>query len=170
LNISIDNIRIQVNNVINIQKFCNTNQLPWDDSNEKGYSYMKKTQYLINDKPALVNYDDFNFRISYSKETTLKNNDESIQALKPNWITSKKNFRLITRYTLIHPDYPAKIDLSIVRDAFSTNIRDSNLFKSIQKYEIEVEISNSVEQQEQLKSLISKISKYILCGLQNTNL
>ena len=169
LNISIDNIRIQVNNVINIQKFCNTNQLPWDDSNEKGYSYMKKTQYVINDKPALVNYDDFNFRISYSKETTLKNNDESIQALKPNWITTKKNFRLITRYTLIHPDYPAKIDLSIVRDAYSTNIRDSNLFKSTQKYEIEVEISNSVEQQEQLKNLIFKISKYILCGLQNTN-
>jgi hypothetical protein len=169
LNISIDNIRIKINNVINIQKFCNTNQLPDDDAIENGYSYMKKIQYLINDQPALVNYDDFNFRISYSKETSLKVKDELIDSLKPNWTTSKKNFRLITRYTLIHPDYPVKIDLSIVRDAYNTNIRDSNIFKNTQKYEIEVEVSNTVEQLEQLNSMIFKISKYILCGLQNTN-
>ena len=169
LNISVDNIRIKINNAVNIQKFCNTNQLPENDDAEKDYTYMKKTQYMINEKPALVNYDDFNFRISYSKETSLKVKDESLEPLKQNWMTSKKNFRLINRYTLIHPDYPVKIDLSIVRDAYNTNIRDSNLFKNPQKYEIEVEVSNTIEQLELLNSVIFKISKYILCGLQNTN-
>lgn len=163
LNISVDNIRIKINNAVNIQKFCNTNQLP--DTDE----YIKKTQYLINDKPALVNYDDFNFRISYSKETKLDVKDEAINSLKSNWMISKKNFRLINRYTLIHPDYPVKIDLSIVRDAYNTNIRDSNIFKNTQKYEIEVEVSNKIEQLEQLNTVIFKINKYILCGLQNSN-
>ena len=163
LNISVDNIRMNINNAINIQKFCNTNQLP-DDS-----AYVKKIQYLINDKPAIVNYDDFNFRISYSKETNLDVKDELINALKSNWMISKKNFRLINRYTLIHPDYPVKIDLSIVRDAYNTNVRDSNIFKSTQKYEIEIEINNTIQQLEQLNSVIFKVSKYILCGLQNTN-
>ena len=136
LNTSIDNIRIKIDNVINIQKFCNMNQLPENDDIENGYSYMKKTQYLINDKPAIVNYDDFNFRISYSKETRLTVKNELIEALKSNWTISKKNFRLITRYTLIHPEYLIKVDLSIVRDAYNTNIRDSNIFKNTQKYEI----------------------------------
>ena len=169
LNTSIDNIRIKIDNVINIQKFCNMNQLPENDDIENGYSYMKKTQYLINDKPAIVNYDDFNFRISYSKETRLTVKNELIEALKSNWTISKKNFRLITRYTLIHPEYLIKVDLSIVRDAYNTNIRDSNIFKNTQKYEIELEVNNSIEQLEQLNNMIFKISKYILCGLQNTN-
>jgi hypothetical protein len=163
LNISVDNIRMNINNAINIQKFCNTNQLP-DDS-----EYVKKTQYLINDKPAIVNYDDFNFRISYSKEMKLDVKDDSINVLKSNWMISKKNFRLINRYTLIHPDYPVKIDLSIVRDAYNTNVRDSNIFKSTQKYEIEIEVNNTIQQLDQLNSVIFKVSKYILCGLQNTN-
>ena len=49
LNISVDNIRIKINNAVNIQKFCNTNQLPENDDAEKDYTYMKKTQYMINE-------------------------------------------------------------------------------------------------------------------------
>ena len=167
LNISLDEIRIQINNAINIQKFCNSNQLPNDDEN--GYTYTKKTQAMINDVPAFINFDDFNFRISYSKETNLTAKNELVEKLKETWMTSKKNFRLINRYTLVHPDYPVRIDLSIVRDAYSTTIRDSNIFKSIQKYEIEVEVLNTIETLEELNNVIFKVTKYILCGLQNTN-
>ena len=71
---------------------------------------------------------------------------------------------------MINKEFPLKIDLSIVRESSNTsNIRDTNIFTTLPKYEIEFEFLNDEASASLLNNLIKKISKYILSGLQDTN-
>ena len=129
----------------NIQNYCRTNSLPSDYSNE-GYSFNKKELYTIGHakQGAQLNVDTFNFRVAYSVETTLAPTTESVQDLLKAWPVSKKFYRLINRYTMIHDDYPVKIDLSIVRESLNEEqtFKDANILNLNGKYEIEIEVLN----------------------------
>ena len=173
LNIKADDIRVEVDNLINIQSYCKTNQLPTEYP-QPGYSFTEKSIYNIDGSiMARVNLDDFNFRITYSTEKKISPDSEEIQTLIKEWPQKKLFNRLINRYTLLHEDYPVKVDFSIVRESSnSLKISESNLFKSIPKYEIEIEIINDKVKDydlEQLNRLVKNVSKYVLCGLQNSN-
>lgn len=173
LSIKVDDIRVEIDNIINIQNYCKTNKIP-DDFQQQGYSFTEKNLYLIDGKiPARFNLDAFNFRINYSTEKSIMPNSPEIAELISNWTSKKKFNRLIDRYTLIHQDIPIRVDFSIVRESHSNNsISESNIFKMIPKYEIELEILNdkvSSYNLESLNKIVKTVSKYILSGLQNTN-
>ena len=173
LSIKADDIRVEIDNLINIQSYCKTNQLPVEYP-QPGYSFTEKNIYNIDGSMAArVNLDDFNFRITYSTEKNISPDSEVIQSLIKEWPQKKLFNRLINRYTLLHEDYPVKVDFSIVRESSnSLKISESNLFKSIPKYEIEIEIINDKVKDydlEQLNRLVKNVSKYVLCGLQNSN-
>ena len=169
LNINANDIRVQILDMINIQKYCKTNTI--DESESNSNKFMEKTPFLIEEKtPARVNFDDFNFRVSYSLEKNLNSDSPEVQNIIKDWSEIKKFNRLINRYTLTNDDFPLKIDLSIVRESSNTsNIRDSNIFNSLPKYEIEFEFLNNQTSLSSINNLVKKVGKYILSGLQDTN-
>lgn len=181
LSIKIDDIRTEIHNLKNIQDYCRTNSLPSDYNNE-GYSFTEKRLYTIGESKqrAQVNVDNFNFRIAYSVETTLSPDSDIVTNLLKKWSTSKKFYRLINRFTMVHPDFPVKIDLSVVRESLNEqqSFKDANILGLNGKYEIEIEVNNdaidSVDKTntmsgEMLDKIIKKVTKYILSGLQGTN-
>ena len=171
LSIKADDIRVEIDNIINIQNYCKTNSLPAEP--QIGYSYTEKSIYMIDDKiPARFNIDKFNFRITYSTEKKLQPSSIEVETLVKDWASKNKFNRLINRFTMVNSDFPLKIDFSIVRESSSTNnISESKLFKMIPKYEIEIEVDNNLDgyNLDSLNKMIMKVSKYILSGLQNTN-
>ena len=97
---------------------------------------------------------------------------------------SKKIFRYIKRYTLVHKLLPFNIDISIVKSSHKNrnyyipeyNIMASKVFEAEENYEIEIEINNSkVGLKTAYQSYIELVRdlrltiKYILSGLQQTN-
>ena len=175
LSINTDDIRVEIHNLKNIQNYCNTNTLP-DEPGEE-YNFTEKTHYRLGEEnqPAQINFDDFNFRIAYSIETALLSTSDDVQLLLKSWTTTTKFYRLINRYTMVHDDYPVKIDLSIVRESKDEkqNFKEANILKLNGKYEVEIEVLNDkipVDQpSQQLDKLLKHITKYILSGLQSTN-
>jgi len=135
-----------------------------------------------------VNFDDFNFRISYSKEEKMSEKDGIIKGIQENWQKSKKIFRYINRVSFIHSTLPLSVDISIVKSStfnYSTSyptpiptftIDESKVFENPEVYEIELEIDNLKIGPNTLINdsnlLIEKMKlaiKYVLMGLQETN-
>jgi len=173
LSIKGDDIRTEINNLINIQDYCKTSTLP-SDVQAPAYNFNEKTQYRIGAQPARVNFDKFNFRVTYALEKNLLPTSPEVQEMIKNWHSITKFNRLINRYSMIHPDYPIRIDLSIVRESTDKgkSFKDTNIFRLAPKYEIEVEVVNDALgtiTPKELDMLLKKTSKYILGGLQSTN-
>ena len=184
------NIRTEISGLHNIQKYCKTNQLVNGQNNVPSYvSFVKKSQKKYNTeflKP--VNFNEYNFRVSYQDENQLYPEKNSIvKTMINNWDKLKKTFRLIKRTSFIHDDYPFRIDFSIVKSSKKNykgwmkpeyNFIDSEVNSNPETYEIEIEALNDrrnvtsfelcrIEQ----KSLydLKKIIKIILSGLQQSN-
>ena len=176
LSIKADDIRTEIHDLKNIQKYCQTNNLP-SDYHTEGYNFNEKRHYKIGEDktPGQFNVDNFNFRVAYSVETNLLSTSEPVKALIENWSSSKKFYRLINRFTMTHEAFPFKIDLSIVRDSLNEkqNFKESNILQLNGKYEIEIEVLNEKiskdETSANLDKMLKTVTKYILSGLQGTN-
>ena len=183
LRINTNNIRTEIIGLKNIQEYCRTNKLPTEITNQ-GYSFTEKKGFDSSSTSSIVNFDDFNFRVSYNIETSLSPSSPIIENLLKTWIDNKKFYRLINRFTMKHDEYPVLIDLSIVRESRREsshedkyNLKESNIFNLNQKYEIEIELDNDMLDtidktlltSNLLDKLLKKIIKYILSGLQETN-
>ena len=174
LSIKTDDVRVEIHNLINIQDYCKTNVLP-SEYPHSGYNFNEKNIYRINDTmPARVNFDTFNFRVTYSVEKNLSAESDSVKDILKNWHSINKFNRLINRYSLVHDSYPVRIDLSVVRESKdgTKGIRDTNIFRINPKYEIEIEILNDKIvnlSKTDLDKLLKKVSKFVLSGLQSTN-
>ena len=132
-----------------------------------------------------VDFDDYNFRVSYQVEKQFNETDEIIQNILEKWKTTKKIFRHIMRYEFVNPAFPFLIHLSIVKTSNTNkfnklipvfNIKDSNVFNNIEHFEIEIEINNvdllnnpKIATSINLYNLLKKTIKYVLIGLQQTN-
>ena len=139
---------------------------------------------MLNERPIYpVNFDDFNFRISYNIEEAINRNGSKfgIEIIN-SWDKSKKIFRYINRVTFIHTDYPIQIDLSIVRSSNKLDkynlkpeytAEQSGVFTNPESYEIEIEVVNSKLQDfyvvDPVLQGIRKAIKFVLSGLQGTN-
>ena len=161
-------IRIEIDGLQNIQDYCRTSKLPTEYP-QVGYNFMDKRLYVFpNDRKAQVNFDNFNFRTAYSIETNLAPESELVQEMLQSWQTSKKLYRLMNRFTMIHDDFPIRIDLSIVRQSAKDVItfKDANLLNRNGKYEIEIELINDKIDETmtsiELDKMLKKITKYIL--------
>ena len=185
------NIRTDIRGLPNIQEYCKTNDikaLP----NKTFIDHMTKGPMFINkEKVFPVDFDDFNFRITYSAENEMVKSG-LIQGLNENWRKSKKEFRFINRVSFDHPDYPFIVDLSIVKygnrmtDKFGRENRgplirvytleESNVLNNEEIYEIELEIDNrnvgpgtKFNTPELILEGLRKGIKCVLSGMQGTN-
>ena len=185
------NIRTDIRGLTNIEEYCKTNDIK-NLPNQLFVDHMTKGPMFINkEKIYPVDFDDFNFRITYSAENEIRKMG-IISNITENWRKSKKEFRLINRVTFQHEDYPFKADLSIVKygnrmpDKFGRENRgpiirvytleESNVLNNEEVYEIELELDNrkigpgtKFNSPELILDGLRKGIKCVLSGMQGTN-
>jgi hypothetical protein len=178
------NIRTEIYGITQIQKYCKTN-----DINEllkygfEGISFVKKDyEKDQNNNKYLVNFDEFNFRVSYQFEESYmsKTGKNSYGFIIQNWKNSKKEFRYLNRVTFTHPDHPINVDISISKSSdFGQKyytLEESNIFEKQEVYEIELEVDNKkigpgtkFNSAKSILDSLRKVIKIVLSGLQGTN-
>lgn len=182
------NVRVEINGVYDIQKYCNTNSM-----NDIMAIYNQKSYAKIGDSNIYpVNMDDYNFRVSFQKEKIIGSSSAFVNNIKSSWNDNKKIFRLLNRVSFEHPKYPIRIDMSVVKENHSekTEYKGRPQFKlkseytfqaakvtdNNEKYEIELEIINSkvgigteYNDADKLEKMIKKCIINILSGIQGTN-
>tara|TARA_Y100001970_G_scaffold293714_1_gene442575 strand:+ start:2242 stop:5520 length:3279 start_codon:yes stop_codon:yes gene_type:complete len=181
----ISNIRTEIHNTHNIKNYCNTNNLNLEKS--KGrindvYFTQKFRKKNVDEVLMPIDFKDFEFRVNYKTERTLRKDHPSIQKLLSSWSDEKKIFRLIKRLTFQHHELPFNFDLSIVKSSKKSgprliseyNIQSSDVFNNPETYEVEVEIDNKrkysfTNLNIDINSSIRKCIKIILSALQKTN-
>jgi SAM-dependent methyltransferase len=168
------NMRTQITGLSGIQEYCKKNSFSETDPS---VFHMMKTYAKINDHTVFpINNDDYQFRISYQKESKMSNKSPLIKQLVTDWTNTKKNFRYINRVSFQHYDQPIRFDLSVVKSSINSkqyNIQDSGVFNANETYEIEVEILNdNIKYDDTIETVernIKNAIKLVLSGLQNTN-
>ena len=175
--------RVQIDGFSNIQNFCIDNSIV--DKNaamvikkniEHKVTREDGSEFTSDIRP--VDNTDFDFRVSLQTEREI-GKDEREQIIS-NWKSTGKNFRYLRRTAFTHPDYPVKIDISIVKDTFGAakksygDFKTSNVMRGEDKYEVEIEVDNSAIIKEGIKpeSLLKGLReciKLILSGIQSSN-
>ncbi len=188
------NIRVTINGVSNIQKYCKENMI-YEDKLE-GITFMQKFRKKNGSNGEVlfpVDFHNFHFRVNYKTERDLtpsreKNIRPEVSSMIDSWKDTKKTFRFIKRYSFIQSKrnkYPYQFDLSIVktnkqrrlqsgRKVFikEYSIQDANVFNEPENYEVEMEvIKNDAKYQkpDELYAAMKKGIKIILSGWQGTN-
>jgi len=187
-----EDTRTEIAGLHNIQNYCKNNDLKSIyTSSPSSIEFVNKRRPLIsNEKVYPVNFDDFNFRVSYQTEEIPKPGVKNY--VLENWKKSKKEFRYINRVSFEHPDYPFIVDISIVKygnrspDKYGREgrgsmirvytIEESNVFNNQETYEIEIEVNNKLigpgtkfNSPELIVESLRKVIKFVLGGLQGTN-
>ena len=181
---SSNQIRTQITGLPNIQSYCKADNLS-GIVDEHNLSFIQK-DYFKKDQTQMapLNFDDYNFRVSYQVEKNFSRNNPLIEEMYGQWNSIKKIFRYIKRYEYSHPSYPFLIHCSIVKTSKTNrgrlmeqfNIKESDVFNSLENFEVEIELNNtiinankSLYTKEYLYTNLRKVIKYILIGLQETN-
>ena len=189
----LSSIRTEINGLQNVRKYCQSNSLSSIDS---GVTFIQKNRFSAGagraDTGGAVDYDnssvemnDFNFRVSLSKESKMHENVPIVRSIIDKWNDQKKTFRYLNRIKMRHPKFPVVVDLSVVKDSKKQgrfyvpeySITDSDVFNAPEKYEIEIECVNKLvglgtafNTAELLNTTALKpVIKYVLSGLQETN-
>jgi hypothetical protein len=181
---NLSNIRTQIDGMPNIQSYCKLDNLSGilDENNIK---FVEKEYFKTSAAQLFpLDFDDYNFRVCYQTEQNYSRNHSAVEELHNKWNSLKKIFRYIKRYEYRHPDLPFLVHCSIVKTSKSYNgrfieqfnIKDSEVFTSLENFEIEIELNNeliiankSFSSSEFLYTNLRKVIKYILIGLQETN-
>jgi len=185
------NIRSEIVGLTNIQEYCKTNDIKSLPQPQLIDFITKKPAIINNQRVQSVDFDDFNFRVTFNTEE--KVNKMGIKSyILDNWKKSKKEFRFINRVTFENPEFPFVVDLSIVKsgnkgpDRFGNENRgpiirvytleDSNVLNNSETYEIEIELLNNkvgpgtkFNTSQSILVSLRKLIKYVLGGLQGTN-
>ena len=181
---TLSNVRTEITGTTQIQKYCKENSVV-DDNMEpyKNVAFVQKTIKKIDKRPIYpINYDDFNFRISYSTERTLPDKLGLVKAILSKWNDTRKVFRLLSRSTFVCDKYPVKIDCSIVQSSMkergryvhSYTIKDSKVLSQNPTFEIEIELDNdrinkTTTTNVEIAKMLRQVIKIVLSGLQQTN-
>jgi hypothetical protein len=185
-------LRTEIRGLHSIQEYCKNNDIKQlFVSNPTSVDFINKKPAVINSERVYpIDFDDFNFRVSYQTEEKAKRGIQNF--IIENWRKSKKEFRFINRVSFEHPDYPFIIDISITKFANRNpdkygresrgqmirvyTIEESNVFNNQEVYEIEIEINNKIigpatkfNKPELITASLRKVIKYVLSGLQCTN-
>ena len=173
-------IRTEICGLNGIQYLCKTEEI---DSFMK--DEVKREMILFNEKTRMKtypmrDYDSFGFRVSLQEETEIDETDNRVKQVVSMWEDTPKTFRLMNRLSASHPEWKGiRVDLSVVKSNIGNvrehrTIKQSNVFQSRERYEIELEYENLDETldvksvyREQL-SRIKRVISYILQGLQET--
>lgn len=177
-NVRFSNIRAEVEGLYHISEYCKSNTL------SDNTIFIQKHKYRIGNPPENpIDNDDFMFRFSLQEEKEFRIKSNVVQGLIKSWKDTKKGFRLLNRTRLKHPDFPFVVDMSVVKTSrkqrgggyeMTYSLLESGLFTNRELYEIEIEIDNSKMiggsyDAEDMASLLKKMIKFILSGLQQSN-
>ena len=185
------NIRVELNGHHIVKAYCENENLKniLEDPKLKNYVEFVKKEYMLNkndigpngrpNKIFPYNSDDFGFRVALQSEKKMELSLPFIKNVVDMWDETEKTFRYIKRFRFKHPEYPVFCDMSIVKSSkFGKThyiLEDSNVFKNLETYEIELELDNTrtdefVEKHgaEGLLFAIKKNIKTVLQGLQDT--
>ena len=185
-------VRTEIKGLHSIQDYCKSNDLKSIySSNPVAIDFIHKKPGFINkERVRPVDFDDFNFRVSYQTEERVNRGLQNY--ILENWRKSKKEFRFINRVSFQHPDHPFIVDISITKfgnrspDRFGRENRgqmirvytleESNVFNNQEGYEIEIEVNNKLigplskfDSPRLIVDSLRKVIKYVLSGLQGTN-
>ena len=180
------NIRIEINSIYSIQSYCKTNNLT--NITDRLINFTKKTSVKNSDGEFInsFNNDDFNFRVTLKNEMVLNKRNNEIKLILDDWTNLKKNFRYMNRVTFTHPDYPVKVDMSVVKtnknisgkNNMTYTIESAGVIDNEEFYEIEIEVDNTkigsgtqwiTDNYIIFTNMLRQVIKYILSGLQQTN-
>lgn len=119
--------RVELTGVLTIQSYCDRDVL------DETALFVKKKK--INVLPPNA----YGMKGSLSTETLVE--DEDCAAVRKSWASEPKRFRLMSRVSFTHPDYPFKVDCSVVKmsDVASARFSTSDVFHRADVYEVEVE-------------------------------
>ena len=173
-------IRAEIYGLNSIQTYCRTDKI-----DAVNFRFIKKTKAKEGSEiiPP-VDFDDFNFRLSYQKESLIPQTSDVAQSIISTWENDKKIFRHINRTTLVHDDYPFHVDLSVVKEShrkdghpiLEYSFKSAKVSECEPKYEIEIEVDNSkVGAGTRFRSGIVLADylrtgiKLVLAGIQGTN-
>ena len=188
----VSDVRTEIKGLHTIEEYCKSNDIKsLYSSNPMALDFIHKKSGIINkERIRQVDFDDFNFRVSYQTEEKV---NKGIQYyIMDNWRKSKKEFRFINRVSFAHPDHPFIVDISITKfgdrapDRFGRENRgpmirvytleESNVFNNQEGYEIEIEVNNKLigpstlfNTPRNIVDSLRKVIKYVLSGLQGTN-
>lgn len=198
-----ERLRVEIHDFHTIQEYCRTNR--FSDIHQKQpqkIQIVRKSDvfYDLQNKTVVsgvvpegvrsvvklqsANYDDFNFRVSLRNEETISKSSNIAMNLIESWERVKKVFRYINRVSFTHPQYPFRVDLSVVRSsgvdengrwikAFEAH--ESGVFQNAETFELEVEAigqnvrSMYIHNPDAYRDAIQNMAKIVLSGLQNTN-
>ena len=182
------NIRTEINGFRAIQEYCKTNSIlkvKGMYEHSQSIQLVKKSRVKVGEEKLQdVNFNDFNFRVSYKTEETVSFTGGLGHDMTENWEKMKKTFRYINRVTFTHPDYPINVDISIVKSSHKSGYKlkpeyttqESGVFSNPEVYELEMEINNNAigpgtafNDPETILQSLRKCIKYVLMGLQSTN-
>ncbi len=186
------NIRTEINSFYGVQDYCRQNDLYDRDGRiYQDISFIRKAQLKQSDfqkrdagdegesapmRP--VDFDDFGFRVSLQEEKRLNpETDNILKQTVDDWKNLKKVFRLLKRTTFIHPIFPVRIDMSVVRSS-SLNKRGyfiseytldkSNVFNNPVSYELEIEVLKEKATREKFGD-VQKTIQLVMSALQGSN-
>lgn len=116
-----------------------------------------KYKFLKKDREDKVDLEEYNVRVSLSKEEDLDNNVISTIIKDLENTNVNKNYRIKNRYSIITPDKMFKFDLTSIKMADGKTFKKSNVFRSEVSYEVELEyIGNDVDE----KDIYNNLFKY----------
>ena len=153
------NIRAEIVGIDLIQDYCNTNSiqklidksmLRYSDEYKVKFTKKSPPMHANNTMVTPVNFENFNFRVSYQLEQDFNPKSNVVKSIVDNWNDNKKLFRYINRVRYTHPVYPLHADISIIKGNKKTGkvpmpqytIQEAGVFENIETYEVEFEIDN----------------------------
>jgi hypothetical protein len=188
----LSDVRTEIKGLHNIKTYCGTNDIKslYKESPTAIDFIHKKPGNINKERIYPVDFDEFNFRVSYQLEESVKTGVKNF--ILDSWKKSKKEFRFMNRVSFAHHEYPFIVDLSIVKyanrspDKFGRENRgqmirvytldESNVLNNQEIYEIEIEIDNHrigpstiYNTPTSIVDALRKVIKIVLSGLQGTN-
>ena len=191
----VSDVRTEIKGLHNIQEYCKSNDIKsLFATNPVSVDFIHKKPGFVDterkERVRQVDFDDFNFRVSYQTEEKVKRGIQYF--IIENWRKSKKEFRFINRVSFEHPEFPFIVDISITKfgnrnlDRYGRENRgpmirvytleESNVFNNQEGYELEIEINNkrigpstTFHHPALIVESLRKVIKYVLSGLQGTN-
>ena len=173
------NIRTEIRGIHGIQHLCRKEEIESFMKDE-----IKREMIFFQEKVRMKTYPpkdyrEFGFRVSLQEETELNETDTRVQQVINMWEDTPKMFRLMNRLSATHPELKGiRVDMSIVKTNANDSrehktIKQSNLFQSRERFEIEIEYENHDEtidmgNGKEILMNIKRVVSYVLQGLQET--
>lgn len=182
-NMRLSNVRITIKGLDAIQAYCKTGDITGGERNEPlpGVSFELKTQFKRADGAPVRPLDmpEWNMRMSLQKEEMLLDRDGRVKQVLSEWGSSRKVYRLIKRFVMVHASIPVQADLSVVRSSATnrrgrmipvTNYAEARVSDQSESFEVELEVVRHLTTSPAATAAaLRKTSKCILSAMQDSN-